>query len=128
MTRSLRMRTLIGSVLLLAVSAAGPACMSSRAQAQRAVVHSTRTHVHSTQVNRNVNVHVDAHYDRWGHPIARAAAVTATAVAVGTIVASLPPRCTAVVTPNVTYQNCGGVYYKPVYQGTVVQYIVVNQP
>lgn len=127
MMRSLLTRTLVGSVLLVALSSSAPACTSSRAQAQR-VVHSTRTQVHSTQVNRNVNVHVDAHYDRWGHPVARAAAVTATAVAVGTIVASLPPKCTAVVTPNVTYQNCGGVYYKPVYQGTTIQYIVVNQP
>lgn len=127
MTRSLLTRTLVGSVLLIVLCPVGPAGTCSRAQAQR-VVRSTRTHVHSTTVHRSASVHVHAHYDRWGHPVARAAAVTATAIAVGTIVASLPPKCTAVVTPKVTYQQCGGVYYEPVYQGTTVQYIVVNQP
>lgn len=84
-------------------------------------------------INRNVNVNVNAGYGgygyaRWGHPVARAAAWTAGAIAVGTIVASLPPKCSAVVVGAVTYQNCGGTYYQPMYQGTTVQYVVVNQP
>jgi len=89
----------------------------------------------NVNVNRNVNVHGGGYYggpccgyDRWGHPVATAVAVTATAVAVGTIVASLPPQCTATVVGNVTYQNCGGTYYQPIYQGNTVQYVVVNRP
>ena len=94
----------------------------------RTSVHATNVHttnVTNVNVNRNVNV---VHYDSWGHPLATAAAVTATAIAVGTIVASLPPSCTTVVTAGVTYQNCGGTFYQPMYQGSSVQYVVVNAP
>ena len=94
----------------------------------RTSVHATNVHttnVTNVNVSRNVNV---VHYDHWGHPLATAAAVTATAIAVGTIVHSLPPSCTTVVTAGVTYQNCGGTFYQPMYQGTNVQYVVVNAP
>jgi hypothetical protein len=105
---------------------------ASRARA-RTSVHASNTNVNvgrnvNVDRNVNVNVHNDYHYDRWGHPIARAAAVTATAVALGTVVASLPPKCDVLVVGGVTYQSCGGVYYQPVYQGTTVQYVVVNHP
>jgi hypothetical protein len=90
----------------------------------------------NVNVNRNVNVHGGygyhggyyGGYDRWGHPVAAAVAVTATAVAIGTMVASLPPQCTATVIGGVTYQSCGGTYYKPMYQGSTVQYVVVAPP
>lgn len=102
--------------------------------AAQAHVHRTRTSVYvaprrtTVTVNKQVNVYAAPHYDRWGHPVARAAAVTATAVAVGTVVATLPPRCTVTVVGNVTYQNCGGVFYQPVYHGSTVQYVVVTHP
>jgi hypothetical protein len=100
----------------------------------------------NTNVNRNANVNVNRNvdvnvhngyggygygggYDRWGHPIATAAAVTATAVAVGTIAASLPSSgCTGVAVGGVSYQHCGSTYYQPVYQGGGVQYVVVAPP
>jgi hypothetical protein len=88
----------------------------------------------NVNVNRNVNVH-GGHggygygYNSWGHPIARAAAVTATAVAVGAVVASLPTSgCTAVTAGGVGYQRCGSTYYQPSYQSGAVQYVVVNPP
>jgi hypothetical protein len=40
----------------------------------------------------------------------------------------LPSGCTTVVTDNVTYHHCGGVYYRPYYEGTKVVYVVVNAP
>ena len=94
----------------------------------------------NTNVNRNTNVNVnrnvDVHggygyggYDRWGHPIATAAAVTATAVAVGTMASALPPSgCSAVSVGGIGYQRCGPNYYQPVYQGSSVQYVVVAPP
>lgn len=42
--------------------------------------------------------------------------------------ATLPRSCTRVVTDNVTYHNCNGVYYRPYYQGTEVVYVVVDKP
>jgi hypothetical protein len=101
-----------------------------------------RTNIHQTNVNenRNVNVNVNrnvdvhggyyggAHYDSWGHPIATAAAVTTAAVVVGTMVASLPPHCSGVSIGGVAYQQCGSSWYQPVYQGTSVQYVVVDPP
>lgn len=66
------------------------------------------------------------------HPVATAAAVTATAVVtaavVGSIVYSVPPSCSAVSVNGVVYQQCGSTWYQPQYAGTSVQYVVVNPP
>jgi hypothetical protein len=79
----------------------------------------------NSNVNVNRNVSVNSGYDRWGHPVAAAA----TAVAVGTAVASLPASgCSGVAVGGVSYQRCGPSYYQPVYQGGGVTYVVVNPP
>ena len=91
------------------------------------------TSVNNVNVNRstNVNVDVDRHggWDHDHHPVATAAAVTATAVVtaavVGSIVHTLPPSCTVVVVNGITYQQCGSTWYQPQYVGTQVQYVVV---
>ena len=89
----------------------------------------------NTNVNVNRNVNVDVDYHGAGccyHPVATAAAVTATAAVtaavVGSMVHTLPPACTVAVVNGITYQNCGGTWYQPQYAGTSVQYIVVNPP
>ena len=56
------------------------------------------------------------------------AATVVTAAVVGTVVRSLPPSCSTVYVNGFAYQNCGGTYYQPQYQGSNVTYIVVNQP
>jgi hypothetical protein len=109
-------------------------------------VHTQRRDVdvqrRDVNVNRNINVNRDIDIDvdhdwhgGWGsynHPVATAAAVTAaatvTAAAIGSIVYSLPPSCSAVVAGGLTYQNCGGTWYQPQYAGTQVTYVVVNSP
>jgi hypothetical protein len=62
------------------------------------------------------------------HPVARTAAVVGTAVAVGAVVATLPPHCAPVIVGNVSYQQCGSTWYRPAYSGTTVSYTVVNAP
>ncbi len=47
---------------------------------------------------------------------------------VGTVVVVLPPACTTVNYGGVVYQSCGGVYYRPQFQGTQVVYAVVPVP
>jgi Family of unknown function (DUF6515) len=102
---------------------------ATRTGATRTSVARTSVRASNVNVNRNVNVYsTSVSYDRWGHPVARAAAATATAVAVGTMVASLPPSCTTVLVGGATYHSCGGAYYQPVYQGSGVEYVVVNAP
>jgi hypothetical protein len=86
----------------------------------------------NVNVNRDVNVDVDRNYygdwdDRW-HPVATAAAVTATAAVVGSIVRSIPPSCSTVVVNGISYSQCGSTWYQPQYAGTSVQYVVVNPP
>jgi hypothetical protein len=89
----------------------------------------------NVNVNKNVNVNVDA--DRRGccggwdddyHPVATAAAVTATvavsSAVVGAIVNAPPPGCVPVNYGGMLYQQCGTVWYQP--QGT--QYVVINPP
>jgi len=83
--------------------------------------------------NRNVNVNVDNHggccgWDNDYHPVATAAAVTATvavtSAVVGSMVRTVPAGCSAVNYGGMVYQQCGTTWYQP--QGS--QYIVVNPP
>jgi len=94
------------------------------------------TSVNNVNVNRNVNVNVDN--DRGGccrggwdnnyHPVATAAAVTATvavtSAVIGSMVRTVPAGCVPVNYGGIVYQQCGGTWYQP--QGG--QYIVVAPP
>jgi len=92
------------------------------------------------EVDRDIGVHrdidIDAHYDRWGHPVAWGAAAgvaagvtaAATSAALGTSVAMLPSGCTTTIVGGVAYSQCGSSWYQPYYMGTTVQYTVVNAP
>lgn len=62
-----------------------------------------------------------------GAGVATGAAVGAAAAA-ATPVTVLPAGCTTVVSAGVTYQNCGGSYYRPYYQGPDVVYVPVVMP
>ncbi len=91
--------------------------------------------------SRDVNVNVDGggrggYYDDYHHyhPIATAAAVTATVAVTSAIVGSIvnasqmPSNCVQVMRYNTAYMQCGSTWYQPQYQGSSVTYIVVNQP
>jgi len=106
----------------------------------------------NTNVNRNVNVnqnvnvnrHVDVDVHHHGgyygggccynsyHPVATAAAVTATAMVtaavIGSIVNTVPSGCSSVVINGIGYQQCGSTWYQPQFSGTQTTYIVVNAP
>ena len=93
------------------------------------------TSVNNVNVNKNVNVNVDSHggcchngWDNDYHPIATAAAVTATVAVtsaiVGSIVNAPPPGCVPVNYGGYIYQQCGSTWYQP--QGT--QYVVIAPP
>ena len=66
----------------------------------------------------------------------RTAAVTAAIVtrpvvvthAVGSSITVLPTGCTILPYGGVNYHSCGGIYYRPAFQGNVVIYQVVNAP
>ncbi len=51
---------------------------------------------------------------------------TARRVATGTRVHTLPAGCTTVIKRSVKYKSCGGVYYRPYYEGNTVVYVVEN--
>lgn len=98
----------------------------------------------NVNVNRNVNVNVNNSYHGgyygggyYGggccyHPVATAAAVTATAVATAAIVGSIvdrpPAGCVTQVINGLAYQQCGSTWYQPQMSGTSTTYIVVNPP
>ena len=50
------------------------------------------------------------------------------AVAVGTVVPTLPAGCTTVVVSGVNYYHCGATYYKVYFQGTELVYVSVPPP
>ena len=93
--------------------------------------------VNNTNVNVNRNVNVQASgggccnnngWDNDYHPVATAAAVTATVAVTSAIVGSIvnkpPPGCVPVNVGGMVYQQCGSTWYQP--QGS--QYVVVNPP
>jgi len=92
--------------------------------------------VNVNNVNRNTNVVVagggggcrNCGWDNDYHPVATAAAVTATvavtSAVVGSMVRSVPAGCVPVNYGGMVYQQCGTVWYQP--QGG--QYVVINPP
>jgi len=93
------------------------------------------TSVNNVNVNKNVNVNVDNNrgccnngWDNDYHPIATAAAVTATvavtSAVIGSMVRTVPAGCVPVNYGGYIYQQCGSTWYQP--QGN--QYIVINPP
>jgi len=66
------------------------------------------------------------------HPVATAAAVTATALVtaavVGSIVNTLPPSCSTVIVNRFAYQQCGNTWYQPQKSGSTTTYVVLNPP
>ncbi|WP_227977694.1 hypothetical protein [Arenimonas daejeonensis] len=93
----------------------------------------------NTNVNQNVNVNVNNNGNRdWDNdccdndwddnPLARAAVVTGTIAAIGSIVRQPPANCVPVSHQNITYQQCGSTWYQPQYSGSNVQYMVVSPP
>ncbi len=95
------------------------------------------TSVNNVKVNKNVNVNVSNNnrggccnngWDNDYHPIATAAAVTATVAVtsaiVGSIVNAPPPGCVPVNYGGYIYQQCGSTWYQP--QGS--QYVVIAPP
>jgi len=122
----------------------GGAQASGGAARQNAQVNNTRAdtrtnNVRSTSVNnvnnvnvdRNVNVNVSGNnnccnngWDNDYHPVATAAAISATAAVIGSIVRTPPAGCVPVNYGGVVYQQCGSTWYAP--QGS--QFAVVAPP
>lgn len=61
-------------------------------------------------------------------PVVSQPAVSHSAIPVGTVVTALPGQCSQLVANNVTYSNCGGVYYKAAFQGSNLVFVVVDKP
>ena len=95
---------------------------------------SRNTNVNASR-NTNVNVNVEGNdncchggWDDDYHPVATAAAITATvavtSAVIGSMVRTVPANCVPVNYGGMVYQQCGSTWYQP--QGT--QFIVVNPP
>ena len=96
-------------------------------------VNSNRSRNTNINTNRNVNVNVDNHggccgWDNDFHPVATAAAVTATvavtSAVVGSMVRTVPAGCVPVNYGGMVYQQCGATWYVP----QAGQYMVVAPP
>jgi hypothetical protein len=108
----------------------------SKPQINNSRVDKRTNNVRSTSVNNvNVNVNVEGNrgccsngWDNDYHPIATAAAVTATvavtSAVIGSIVNAPPPGCVPVNYGGYIYQQCGNTWYRP--QGA--QYVVIAPP
>jgi hypothetical protein len=87
----------------------------------------------NVNVNRNINVnggggYYGPSYNRGPSFAGAVAATVVTAAVIGSVTRTLPPSCAPMYVNGLTYQNCGGTYYQPQYQGSNVNYVVVNQP
>ena len=132
---SSRTRHVTVFVLTVALLTVAFAPVHAQRRAVRATTHTSLNQNRNTNVNvnRNTNVNVNVNnrggYYNHGPSVAGVvAASVATAIVVGAIVNSLPPNCTTLVVNGLAYQNCGGTYYQPQYQGNSVSYVVVVHP
>ena len=140
------------AIVLIPLLSCAPLCAQKRSAGTRTSVNGNINRKAGGNSNRNVNaninrnqnvnvnrnVDVDVHHDVYVHggyyggccyhPVATAAAITATAIIVGSIVNSLPPSCSVVYVNGLTYQHCGNTWYQPQFVGTSTTYIVVNPP
>jgi hypothetical protein len=107
-------------------------------------VGNRNTHVNNSVHNVNIDNHRDVDIDvdgrgRYGyddhyHPIATAAAVTATVAVTSAVVGAIftpsqiPADCVQVMRYNTAYMQCGSTWFQPQYQGSNVTYVVVNAP
>ena len=64
------------------------------------------------------------HSGYYGGGAVVAGAAVIGVIALGTVVATLPPACNTVIVNGVSYHNCSGTYYAP----SGPQYIVVDEP
>jgi len=113
---------------------------ANRAQVNNRSADVRTNNVRNTSVN-NVNVHNNTNvvvaggggcrncgWDNDYHPVATAAAVTATvavtSAVVGSMVRSVPAGCVPVNYGGMVYQQCGSVWYQP----QAGQYVVINPP
>jgi hypothetical protein len=150
----MKLKNAVLPVVLAALVAGGADAASVRGSARTSVNRSGNVHRNANvnrnvnvnqnvNVNRNVNVHHDVdvyhHGGYYGgccyhdyHPVATAAAVTATAMVtaavIGSIVNTLPAGCTSIVVNGIGYQQCGSTWYQPQFSGTSTTYVVVNAP
>ena len=125
------------------VPASNGTCEASNANADKRTNEVRNTSVNNVNVNNNNNVNVNKNvnvnvqgnggccnngWDNDYHPIATAAAVTATvavtSAVIGSMVNTVPPSCVPVNYGGMVYQQCGTTWYQA--QGP--QYIVVNPP
>lgn len=147
---------LLGAAMMLPVEVAEAARGGARASGQTSVNRpaanstargagnrastssSSRSVNRSTSVSRSTNIDIDVDNgccdNDWGdgdlddNPVARAAIITGTVAAIGSIVRQPPANCVPVVHQDITYQQCGSTWYQPQYSGTNVQYVVVSPP
>jgi hypothetical protein len=92
-----------------------------------------RANINTGNIN-NINVDVDHHYGyggayyRPGYGAGVVAGAAVGAAIVGSYYRALPANCVTVYRATVSYYQCGSAWYKPVYAGTTVQYVVVVKP
>jgi hypothetical protein len=114
---------------------ATPQANNAKADKRSNNVRSTSVNNVNTSRNTNVNVNVEGNnnccdngWDNDYHPVATAAAVTATVMVtsavIGSMVRTVPANCVPVDYGGMVYQQCGSTWYQP--QGS--QFIVVNPP
>jgi hypothetical protein len=78
-------------------------------------------------IDRDIDIDVDHDWDPDGF-WAGAAVGAATAAVIGSVVYALPSACGVYTVGGIAYQECGGVWYAPRYQGSNVVYVVIDDP
>ena len=123
-------RTALLGAFSIGVLIAGGLLSPQRPAAGTVVRGTTRTTVTPrAAVNHNVvAIHrdIDSDVDHDYQPVARPAAPVPAEI--GSVVHRPPPACQAVVVEEMTYQQCGSVWYQPHYVGSQINYVVVDPP
>jgi hypothetical protein len=123
-------RTVLLGAFSIAVLIAGGLLSPPRPAAGTVVRGTTRTTVtpraaanhNLVAAHRDIDVDVDHDY----RPVARPA--SAATPEIGSVAHGLPPACQPVVVDDLTFQQCGNVWYQPQYVGSQISFVVVDPP
>jgi hypothetical protein len=140
----LREKSLVSIALVLALSMPAFARVDAYQSRNTTVVGGGRGRGPVVVNNNRNTVIVDRRGPGWGGVAAGVAAgavigaaaanasrpnvVVVAPPAYGTVVYGLPGGCVNMAVPGGFIHNCGGVYYRPYYVGTTVQYAVIAPP
>jgi hypothetical protein len=109
-------------------SAAAQSQQSAAAQQQAAIAQQKAATAQQQSATAQQQAATAQQQSATAQQQAAAAAAGGKPLPLGTVVATLPPRCTPTAVGGVEYYHCGADFYRAAFQGNTLVYVTTAQP